>query len=67
MQTFDPVVGKTYDGRIAWDPSSRPGEHQPLCVIDGKEIPWDELGKIFMTHEGFRFKMQIYDASDNKL
>ncbi|MDL1981242.1 MAG: hypothetical protein LWX02_07200 [Deltaproteobacteria bacterium] len=38
--------------------------HQPLIVIDGKKIKWDEFGRMLMTYEGFNFKLEIFDKSD---
>jgi hypothetical protein len=38
--------------------------HPPLIVIDGKEIRWDEFGRMLMTYEGFHFKLEIFDSSD---
>ena len=38
--------------------------HPPLIVIDGKEIRWDEFGRMLMTYEGFLFKMEIFDRSE---
>ena len=38
--------------------------HPPLIVIDGKEIKWDELGRMLMTYEGFNFKLEIFYRSD---
>ena len=38
--------------------------HPPLIVIDGKEIRWDEFGRMLMTYEGFHFKLEIFDRSD---
>jgi hypothetical protein len=41
------------------------GRHQaPLLIIDGREISWDDFGKMLMTFEGFQFKMEIYDISE---
>jgi len=41
--------------------------HQaPLLIIDGREISWDEFGRMLMTFEGFQFKMEIYDISEEK-
>ncbi len=36
----------------------------PILMIDGKKIAWDEFGKMLMTYEGFNFKLQIFDQSD---
>jgi hypothetical protein len=33
-------------------------------VIDGKKIKWDEFGRMLMTYEGFNFKLEIFDKSD---
>ncbi|BBO86793.1 hypothetical protein DSCO28_73590 (plasmid) [Desulfosarcina ovata subsp. sediminis] len=38
--------------------------HSPLIVIDGKEIKWEEFGRMLMTYEGFNFKLEIFDRSD---
>ncbi len=38
--------------------------HPPLIVIDGKEIRWDEFGRMLMTCEGFNFKLEIFDRSE---
>ena len=36
----------------------------PLLVIDGKEITWDEFGRMLMTFEGFQFKLVVADKSE---
>lgn len=38
----------------------------PLLVIDGKEIHWTEFGRMLMTYEGFQFKMEIFDISEER-
>jgi len=38
--------------------------HPPLIVIDGKEITWEDFGRMLMTYEGFNFKLEIFDRSD---
>lgn len=38
--------------------------HPPLIVIDGKEIKWEDFGRMLMTYEGFNFKLEIFDKSD---
>ena len=38
--------------------------HPPLIVIDGKEIRWDEFERMLMTYEGFHFKLEIFDRSE---
>jgi len=38
----------------------------PLLVIDGKEVAWRDFGHMLMTYEGFQFKMEIYDISEER-
>jgi hypothetical protein len=49
-------------GRIDWDPA----EHRrvPLLVIDGREVTWEEFGRMLMSFEGWQFKLEIRDRSD---
>jgi hypothetical protein len=39
-------------------------ERTPLLVIDGREITWEQFGKMLMTFEGWQFKLQLLDRSD---
>jgi len=36
----------------------------PLLVIDGREITWDELGRMLMSFEGWQFKLTVGDKSE---
>jgi hypothetical protein len=36
----------------------------PLLVIDGREITWQEFGRMLMTYEGWQFKLAIADKSE---
>lgn len=47
---------------ITWD-SDEDGR-VPLLVIDGHEITWEELCRMLMTFEGFQFKLEIRDKSE---
>lgn len=49
-------------GTIEWDEAR--GGQVPLVIIDGREIAWDELGRILMTYEGWQFKLDIRDKSE---
>ena len=49
-------------GRFEWDDVTD-GE-LPLLIIDGKAVTWDDFGRILMTYEGWQFKLDIYDPSD---
>lgn len=39
-------------------------ERMPLLTIDGQEVTWDQFGRMLMTFEGWQFRMQIADRSD---
>lgn len=49
-------------GRIGWD------EHEdgrvPVLVIDGKEITWEHFGRMVMGFEGWQFRFEIRDRSE---
>ena len=36
----------------------------PLVVIDGREITWADFGRMLMTFEGWQFKLEIRDMSE---
>ena len=38
----------------------------PLLIIDGKPVRWEEFGRMLTTYEGFRFKLEIFDPSEEK-
>ncbi|WP_342616745.1 hypothetical protein [Rhodoferax sp. GW822-FHT02A01] len=40
------------------------GNRAPMLVIDGREVSWEEFGRMLMTFEGFEFKLQIVDPGD---
>ena len=37
---------------------------RPMVVIDGREISWDELGRIVAAFEGWQFKLEFRDLSE---
>jgi hypothetical protein len=49
-------------GVIEWDEAS--DGRVPLLVIDGREITWEEFGRMLMTFEGWQFRLEIRDMSD---
>lgn len=49
-------------GRIDWDESAV--ERTPLLVIDGREISWNDFGLMLSAFEGWQFKLEIVDRSD---
>ena len=56
------VVDETVRGRIEWDDEE--DGRVPLMVVDGREISWEEFGQMLMSHEGWQFKLEIFDRSD---
>ena len=36
----------------------------PMVVIDGREISWDELGRMVAAFEGWQFKLEFLDRSE---
>jgi hypothetical protein len=49
-------------GRIAWD-SNEEGR-VPLLVIDGQEVSWEKFDRMVMGFEGWQFKFEIRDRSE---
>jgi hypothetical protein len=49
-------------GKIEWDVDQ--DGRVPLLVIDGREITWDEMGRMLMSFEGWQFKLTVADKSD---
>ena len=47
-------------GHIGYDAETE----GPMLVIDGKEISWDEFGRMLLTFEGFAFKLEIHDVDE---
>ncbi|BBU63956.1 hypothetical protein FM996_20385 [Methylosinus sporium] len=47
---------------IDWDPATEGA--LPLLIIDGREISWEDLGRCLMSFEGFQFKLEVHDKSD---
>jgi len=59
LQIADPGV---VCGRIEWDDAH--DGRLPLLVIDGRQIDWDEFGRMLMSFEGSQFKLHIADKSE---
>ena len=56
--------GDVVRGQITDDRNSF--ERMPLLIIDGKPITWEELGRMVAPYAGFRFKLEIFDRSEDK-
>jgi hypothetical protein len=33
-------------------------------VIDGRELTWDDFGRLLSSYEGWQFKLEIRDRTD---
>ncbi len=49
-------------GNIEWDEAH--DGRRPLLIIDGREVTWDELGRMLMGFEGWQFKLTVADKSE---
>ena len=56
------IVDKTVRGRIDCDLGS--ADRVPILVIDGREVNWEQFGQMLMTFEGWQFKFEIKDPSE---
>lgn len=56
------IAGTDVRGRIDCDPDSY--DRIPVLVIDGRELSWNEFGRMLMTFEGWRFKLTIDEPGD---
>jgi hypothetical protein len=36
----------------------------PCLVIDGQEVSWEQFGRMVMTYEGWQFRMEFIDRSE---
>jgi hypothetical protein len=50
-------------GKIEWD-DSQDGS-VPQLNVDGREITWQEFGRMLMSFEGWQFKLEIRDKSED--
>jgi hypothetical protein len=56
------IAGKVVRAKISCDLESQ--DRAPMLVIDGREISWDQFGQMLMTFEGWQFKLEIKDPSE---
>ena len=47
-------------GQIQWDDDT--DGQLPCLVIDGKELSWNELGRMLTSYEGWNFKLKIFEG-----
>ena len=57
------IADQTVRGRIEGDYSGT--DHAPVVVVDGREISWDDFGRMLISFEGWQFKLEIRDISED--
>ncbi len=63
-RTVPIINGFTVAGRVEASSSSESSE-TPTLVIDGKSYSWEELGRLITKFEGFQFKLDFIDMTDD--
>lgn len=54
--------GLVLRGTVDSDPEE---DHRvPMVVVDGRELSWNELGRMVATFEGWQFKLEFRNRSD---
>jgi hypothetical protein len=56
------IAEQTVRARIGSD--ERSAERTPMLTIDGREVSWEEFGRMLTTFEGWQFRMEIADRSE---
>jgi hypothetical protein len=57
------IRDQTVRGLISSDPAD-PG-NIPVVVVDGREIGWDDFGRMLAAFEGWQFRLEIRDLADD--
>ena len=57
------IAEQTVRARIESDMTQE--ERMPLLVIDGRDVTWEEFGRMLMTFEGWQFRLEIGDRSED--
>jgi hypothetical protein len=60
------IAGTIVRGRIEWDSGQEGGEsgRVPCVVVDGRRIDWNDFGAMLMAFEGWQFRVELVDPSD---
>ena len=57
------IADMSVRGRVSCDLGSNC--RVPMLVIDGREVSWEQFGQMLMTFEGWQFKLEIKDRSED--
>jgi len=58
LQIMDMIVR----GRVEWNGDQ--GASQPCVIIGGRRIEWNDLGAMLLAFEGWQFRLEMLDPSD---
>lgn len=56
------IADRSVRGNIEWDDDHN--GRLPILIIDGREVKWDEFGRMLMSFEGWHFRLNILDKSE---
>jgi hypothetical protein len=56
------IADRVVRGKVEWDEAE--DGRVPLLIIDGREITWEDFGRMLMSFEGWQFKLNIADKSE---
>lgn len=56
------ILDQCVKGRI--EPDDLSDGIEPVIIIDGRPVPWAELGRMLMGFEGWQIKLELFDPSD---
>ena len=56
------IIDSLVRGRFTWDESE--DRKVPMLVIDGEEVSWEEFGRMLSGYEGWQFRLEIRDKSE---
>ena len=57
------IRDQTVRGLISSDPAG--SGDIPVVVVDGREIGWDDFGRMLAAFEGWQFRLEIRDLADD--
>lgn len=55
------IKENTLCGRIDWDEDE---QEVPCVVVDGQSLSWRQLGQMLMSFEGWQFRLEMLDPSE---
>nr|WP_235516615.1 hypothetical protein [Caballeronia cordobensis] len=56
------IANTTVRGRVEWNGDEN--ARQPCTIIDGQRIKWNDLGAMLLAFEGWQFRLEMLDPSD---